>query len=157
MLLLLGPPLRRRELGPSSRRRTRVGAWERIGGAAGDAGGAAASTAPIAAPWWRRALTKVREWSEIVAGPRWKTLIRRFNRSRRWCGGARAGKFHYDPMSYALNFDDGRGGRGRGAAGDDGEDGGYPNFSARFVLAPSLGKTSVDLGGRNAPALVSSG
>ncbi|KAL3629241.1 hypothetical protein CASFOL_026463 [Castilleja foliolosa] len=47
------------------------------------------------------ALKKVREWSELVAGPKWKTFIRRFNRR------SRPGKFRYDPLSYALNFDDG--------------------------------------------------
>ncbi|GFQ06776.1 hypothetical protein PHJA_002821600 [Phtheirospermum japonicum] len=50
------------------------------------------------------ALKKVREWSEVVAGPKWKTFIRRFSRTG---GRARPGKFGYDPLSYALNFDDG--------------------------------------------------
>ena len=66
---------------------------------------------------------KVREWSEIVAGPRWKTLIRRFNRDNR-----RHGKFQYDPLSYALNFDE--------------EDRACSNFSARFAL--SHGRGSAD-------------
>lgn len=38
--------------------------------------------------WWQRAVDavlKVREWSELVAGPRWKTFIRRFGRG----GGGR--------------------------------------------------------------------
>ncbi|KVH98091.1 hypothetical protein Ccrd_023690 [Cynara cardunculus var. scolymus] len=34
---------------------------------------------------WSRgidALKKIQEWSEIVAGPRWKTFIWRFNRNK---------------------------------------------------------------------------
>ncbi|KAF5734743.1 hypothetical protein HS088_TW15G00235 [Tripterygium wilfordii] len=52
--------------------------------------------------WWTRAFMRIRGWSELVAGPKWKTFIRRFNRNR---SGNRHGKFQYDPMSYALNFD----------------------------------------------------
>ncbi|KAK4394631.1 hypothetical protein Sango_1617400 [Sesamum angolense] len=46
---------------------------------------------------WARgvgALKKIREWSEIVAGPRWKTFIRRFNRNR--SGGSRHVNFQYE-------------------------------------------------------------
>ncbi|KAF5734184.1 hypothetical protein HS088_TW16G00629 [Tripterygium wilfordii] len=53
--------------------------------------------------WWTRAFKRIRGWSELVAGPRWKTFIRRFNRNR---SGNHQGKFQYDPLSYALNFDD---------------------------------------------------
>ncbi|KAF8100061.1 hypothetical protein N665_0231s0001 [Sinapis alba] len=46
--------------------------------------------------WWIRAILKIREWSEIVAGPRWKTFIRRFNRDQRrgraWDNSVEAGK-----------------------------------------------------------------
>ncbi|KAG2301204.1 hypothetical protein Bca52824_029855 [Brassica carinata] len=81
--------------------------------------------------WWKRAALKIREWSEIAAGPRWKTFIRRFNRDPRrgrdWDAGE---KFQYDPLSYALNFD-----------GDDGEDeyvglGGFRSFSTRYASVP---------------------
>lgn len=92
--------------------------------------------------WWFRglvALKKLREISEIVAGPRWKTFIRRFNRSRSGGGGSSAGrqgtKFQYDPLSYALNFDEGPGQNGDFDADDD-----YPlfrNFSSRYVSVPS--------------------
>lgn len=57
---------------------------------------------------WSRginALKKIREWSEIVAGPRWKTFIRRFNRNK--SSGRNSSKFQYDPLGYALNFDEG--------------------------------------------------
>ncbi|KAL0658661.1 hypothetical protein Bca4012_079246 [Brassica carinata] len=36
--------------------------------------------------WWILAILKIRYWSEIVAGPRWKTFIRRFNRARHKVG-----------------------------------------------------------------------
>ncbi|KAH7684102.1 hypothetical protein IHE45_05G224700 [Dioscorea alata] len=94
-------------------------------------------------PWWKRAILRVREWSEIVAGPRWKTFIRRFNRG----GGIRRARFQYDPLSYALNFDEG--------TEDFDGDGchSYRNFSARFAV-PVSAKCSMDLGGRNAPLVV---
>ncbi|OEL35004.1 hypothetical protein BAE44_0003977, partial [Dichanthelium oligosanthes] len=67
---------------PSPRpRRAEPGAdeewWHRVG----DGGSGAVSSGR--GRWWRRgvdALMKVREWSELVAGPRWKTFIRRFRR-----------------------------------------------------------------------------
>ncbi|KAJ8772929.1 hypothetical protein K2173_028106 [Erythroxylum novogranatense] len=61
--------------------------------------------------WWSRGITalkKIREWSEIVAGPKWKTFLRRFNRNR-GVASNRHGQFQYDPLSYALNFDEGHG------------------------------------------------
>ncbi|KAF3787753.1 hypothetical protein EJ110_NYTH22416 [Nymphaea thermarum] len=74
--------------------------------------------------WWVRgwnALRRVREWSEIVARPKWKTFIRRFNRN----GRARLGKYQYDPLSYKLNFDEG---------GPNQEtDYAYGDFSTRFA------------------------
>lgn len=80
--------------------------------------------------WWIRATLKIREWSEIVAGPRWKTFIRRFNRDpRRGRDWDASEKFQYDPLSYSLNFD------------DDDEDeyvglGGLRSFSTRFASVP---------------------
>ncbi|CAL9045849.1 unnamed protein product [Musa banksii] len=107
--------------------------WQRIH--AGGGGGGAGDDRR----WWRRvvgAVMKVREWSELVAGPRWKTFIRRFNRNRHSGGGGgswRMGsaKFQYDPLSYALNFDEGHGGS------PEGDYAGYRDFSARFVAPPA--------------------
>ncbi|KAG2605281.1 uncharacterized protein LOC120671433 [Panicum virgatum] len=118
--------------------------WHRVGAASGRR------------RWWRRgvdALMKVREWSELVAGPRWKTFIRRLRLRRggpRHGAGAGGGKLNYDPLSYALNFDDG----GGGPEGDD-DYAGHLDFSARFVAPPpaASARSSMDLGGRDAPPL----
>ncbi|KAK7389042.1 hypothetical protein VNO78_23874 [Psophocarpus tetragonolobus] len=78
--------------------------------------------------WWARglrALKKIREWSEIVAGPRWKTFIRRFNRNRA-SKRIPIPKYQYDPLSYALNFDDGHN-------GDFNDDAALRNFSTRYA------------------------
>uniref|UniRef100_A0A7N0UF46 Uncharacterized protein n=1 Tax=Kalanchoe fedtschenkoi TaxID=63787 RepID=A0A7N0UF46_KALFE len=53
--------------------------WERI--RSGEAREEAEGGASGSSKWWR-AVMKVREWSELVAGPRWKTFIRRFGRNR---------------------------------------------------------------------------
>ncbi|KAF7135195.1 hypothetical protein RHSIM_Rhsim08G0056500 [Rhododendron simsii] len=85
--------------------------------------------------WWLSAFKKLREWSELVAGPRWKTFIRRFNKTRGGCCGMRNGKlFQYDPLSYALNFDDGVGQNG------------HFDFSSRYAAIPVSAKSSIDLG-----------
>ncbi|XP_010442314.1 PREDICTED: uncharacterized protein LOC104725353 [Camelina sativa] len=95
--------------------------------------------------WWIRGWRKMREWSELVAGPRWKTFIRRFGRNR-CCGGGGGGniggggecagnhnhgKFRYDPLSYSLNFDDGK------QTGHFDDEFPYRDYSMRFA-APSL-------------------
>jgi hypothetical protein len=128
-----------------------------VGGGAGADGewwhqvGAGGTRATERRRWWRRgvdALMKVREWSELVAGPRWKTFIRRFRRGHhhRHGGGA---KLNYDALDYALNFDEGHGAcspeDGGGGPGGD-----YPDFSARFAAPPGSAKTSLDLGSRDA-------
>lgn len=89
--------------------------------------------------WWGRglrSLKKLREWSELAAGPRWKTFIRRFNKNR--SGGARHGKFQYDPLSYSLNFD-----QGPGHSGDSDDDHGY-EFSARYAAVSLSSRTSIE-------------
>ncbi|XP_039025898.1 uncharacterized protein LOC120159369 [Hibiscus syriacus] len=72
--------------------------------------------------WVKRKAKKLREISEILAGPRWKNFIRRFssygiNKRRR----SMMTQFQYDPRSYQLNFDQGEAGAG------------FPDFSARFA------------------------
>ncbi|OVA16291.1 hypothetical protein BVC80_8971g57 [Macleaya cordata] len=107
--------------------------WERI------------QTAENEDRWWTKGckvLKKVREWSELVAGPKWKTFIRKFNKNTtKGLGGGRHGKFNYDPLSYALNFDE-----GPGQNGFFYEDFGYPDFSSRYASIPVSAKSSMDLG-----------
>ncbi|XP_073265978.1 uncharacterized protein [Populus alba] len=55
-------------------------------------------------PWSVRKLKKVKEASEIVAGPKWKTFIRKIGayiKKRK----QRNNQAQYDAESYALNFD----------------------------------------------------
>ncbi|GKV03210.1 hypothetical protein SLEP1_g15554 [Rubroshorea leprosula] len=73
--------------------------------------------------WVVRAVKKLKEVSEVLAGPKWKNFIRRFsvhgiNKKRRM-------NFQYDPQSYALNFDEGM---------NKGGDEGFPAFSSRFAV-----------------------
>ncbi|KAI4336115.1 hypothetical protein L6164_014684 [Bauhinia variegata] len=92
--------------------------------------------------WWSRgfrALKKLREWSEIIAGPRWKTFIRRFNRNR--SGGGKHGKYQYDAMSYALNFDEGP---AQNADFEEGDYAGFRNFSTRYAAVPGSVSVSAD-------------
>lgn len=98
---------------------------------------------------WTRginSLKKLREWSEIVAGPKWKTFIRRFNRNKSGLGGGgnnKSSKFQYDPLSYALNFDEGPGQSGNLEEADDYL---FRNFSSRYATVPAMAKGSMDLG-----------
>ncbi|KAK7339431.1 hypothetical protein VNO77_20096 [Canavalia gladiata] len=98
--------------------------------------------------WCARGWAKVREWSEMVAGPKWKTFIRRFNKNyyqHRTFGYSKQGSFQYDPLSYALNFDDGTG---------DKEDEYYSHdFSSRYASVPASAKSSMDLG-KDSPSFV---
>ncbi|KAI3759375.1 hypothetical protein L6452_07141 [Arctium lappa] len=102
---------------------------------------------PNGTTFWSRgiaAFKKIREWSEIIAGPRWKTFIRRFKHSKTF--GTQSSKFQYDPLSYALNFD-----QGPLQNADPETENEYliRNFSSRYVLQPSTvpvtGKSSVDI------------
>ncbi|OMP10657.1 hypothetical protein COLO4_04371 [Corchorus olitorius] len=113
--------------------------WERI--AADESAGS--TNTSHSERWWTRGWKKVREWSELVAGPKWKTFIRRFKKNHRTGYGGT--KFHYDAMSYALNFDE-----GPGQNGHFDEDFMYRNFSSRYASLPVSAKSSMDLG-KDAP------
>lgn len=57
--------------------------------------------------WLVAKLRKLKEFSEVVAGPKWKNLIRKIGRtlnSRK--ENKSAEQFQYSPESYALNFAD---------------------------------------------------
>ncbi|XP_076913372.1 uncharacterized protein LOC143571971 [Bidens hawaiensis] len=89
---------------------------------------------------WSRGLQtlkRIREWSEIVAGPRWKTFIRRFKSST---FNRQNSKFQYDPLAYALNFDEGALESGDSEMENDLL---VRNFSSRYA-APIGPKTTSD-------------
>ena len=96
----------------------------------------------------------MREWSEILAGPKWKTFIRRVGRNQ-CCGGSGDGGggnnrpdqvgFRYDSWSYSLNFDDGK------QTGHFEDEFPYRDYSMRFT-SPSLPvstKCSIDFDNDN--------
>ncbi|XVF89365.1 hypothetical protein PTKIN_Ptkin19aG0124600 [Pterospermum kingtungense] len=88
--------------------------------------------------WLKNKAKKLRELSEVLAGPRWKNFIRRFsiNKKRR----SSSMQFQYDPYSYELNFDEGI---HREA------DAGFPDFSARFAAPAGIHKVEL---GRDKPS-----
>jgi len=125
----------------SSRRSSTVGLsfWERIQSSSQSHG-----YDPHQNQWWFkgiRALKKIREWSEIVAGPKWKTFIRRFNRTKSSGSGSgrRHGNFQYDPLSYSLNFDEGPGGQ-KGDFDELDDYGGFRDFSSRYASVSASGQ-----------------
>ncbi|CAI0388668.1 unnamed protein product [Linum tenue] len=69
--------------------------------------------------WVMNQMKKLKEVSEMVAGPKWKNFIRQKQRRNQ--------KFTYNAESYALNFD----------CGLDEEEYDYvPGFSQRFAAVP---------------------
>ncbi|CAA2972152.1 uncharacterized protein LOC111387520 [Olea europaea var. sylvestris] len=74
--------------------------------------------------WLVKKLKKLKEFSEVVAGPKWKNFIRKIGKL---CNAKKSKtQFQYSPESYALNFN--------GEDDDDEED--YHlvhSFSARFA------------------------
>lgn len=52
--------------------------------------------------WFVAKLRKLKESSEVVAGPKWKNLIRKMGRTLN--PNKTAQRFQYSPESYALNF-----------------------------------------------------
>ncbi|KAK7304753.1 hypothetical protein VNO77_42640 [Canavalia gladiata] len=69
--------------------------------------------------WLSCKLRKIKEVSEVIAGPKWKTFIRKISGSAK----KQKNRFQYDEHSYALNFNS-------GAQSED--DNMPPSFSARF-------------------------
>lgn len=78
--------------------------------------------------WIVKNMKELKEYSELVAGPKWKNLVRKigkyFNPKR---SSAKTTQFQYDSDSYALNFDNGDG------VGED-DDGLLRNFSSRYAV-----------------------
>ncbi|KAJ0030431.1 hypothetical protein Pint_12466 [Pistacia integerrima] len=84
--------------------------------------------------WLKKRVRKVKEVSEVLAGPKWKTFIRRSSNSLNGISKKRKShmQFQYDPQSYKLNF-------------DDGSDGGHIDFLARYA-APVVEISKGELG-----------
>ncbi|MCE5165912.1 hypothetical protein HAX54_013118 [Datura stramonium] len=81
--------------------------------------------------WMVKKMKELKEYSELVAGPKWKNLVRKIGK---YCNPKKSSaktQFQYDSDSYALNFDD---------AGED-DDGLLRNFSSRFA-APFSGSVA---------------
>ncbi|KAL2464425.1 uncharacterized protein Fot_52381 [Forsythia ovata] len=73
-------------------------------------------------PWLVKELKKLKEFSEVVAGPKWKNFIRKIGKL---CNAKKSKtQFQYSPESYALNFacDD-----------DDDDDDLVRSFPSRFA------------------------
>lgn len=68
-----------------------------------------------------------------------KAFLRRFRSRRGGGGGFRRGKLNYDPLSYALNFEEGA--RKHGSVD---EDGWGRDFSARYASIPASLKLSIN-------------
>lgn len=78
--------------------------------------------------WVREKVKRVKEISEVIAGPKWKTFIRKISGYGKKQKQRNNNRFQYDEQSYALNFNS-------GAQSED-EDNIPPSFSARFTAAP---------------------
>ncbi|KAI3701554.1 hypothetical protein L6452_26730 [Arctium lappa] len=75
--------------------------------------------------WLMIRFKRLKELSELVAGPKWKNFIRKFSKKPKKGNS----QFQYDPESYALNFNDDCGGGG----GDGDDDFLSRSFSTRFA------------------------
>ena len=80
--------------------------------------------------WVVAKFNKLKQWSEVVAGPKWKNFIRKIGRHKKQA----VPPFQYSPESYALNF-----------AGDqDHEEDGHlsHSFSSRFAVVNDQHKSA---------------
>nr|XP_043622363.1 uncharacterized protein LOC122593954 [Erigeron canadensis] len=57
--------------------------------------------------WFMRRAKSVKEYSELIAGPKWKNFLRKFSKKPKTRSSNANTPFQYDPQSYALNFNDG--------------------------------------------------
>ncbi|XP_047157759.1 uncharacterized protein LOC124828496 [Vigna umbellata] len=71
--------------------------------------------------WVSCKLRNIKEFTEVIAGPKWKTFIRKISGYGK---KQQKNRFQYDEHSYALNFNS-------GAQSED--DDMPPSFSARFT------------------------
>ncbi|KAF9681277.1 hypothetical protein SADUNF_Sadunf06G0209000 [Salix dunnii] len=78
--------------------------------------------------WLVEKVKKVKEITEVLAGPKWKNFIRRFSNNNKKRSRM---QYQYDPQSYALNFDEGF---------DREVDAGYPDFSTRYAAPVRISK-----------------
>ncbi|XAR66809.1 hypothetical protein NMG60_11013153 [Bertholletia excelsa] len=78
--------------------------------------------------WVESKLKKLKEFSEVIAGPKWKNFIRKCGKYFR--RNKKRNRFGYDADSYALNFDEGIG---------EEDDGLLPGSSSRFAAVPTSG------------------
>lgn len=85
--------------------------------------------------WLSSNLRKMKEVSEVIAGPKWKTFIRKISGYGK--KQQQKNRFQYDEHSYALNFSS-------GAQSED-DDGMPPSFSARFSAPFPSGRRQTEL------------
>ncbi|CAI9097464.1 OLC1v1033897C1 [Oldenlandia corymbosa var. corymbosa] len=81
--------------------------------------------------WFVTRLKKLKEFSELVAGPKWKNFIRKFGKNSKPKKFTRT-EYMYSPNSYALNFADTR--------FEEEEDDLFVSFSTRFSAPLSAEK-----------------
>lgn len=86
--------------------------------------------------WFASKLKRLKEFSERVAGPRWKNFIRKIGRYLKPNNKPSKTQCMYSPNSYALNFDDGR------RRAQEEEDDFFVSFSSRF--SASAPPSSID-------------
>lgn len=83
--------------------------------------------------WWSCKLRKMKEASEVIAGPKWKTFIRKISGYGK---KQQKNRFQYDEHSYALNFSS-------GAQSED--DDMPPSFLAKFSAPFPSGRRQTEL------------
>ncbi|EYU34922.1 hypothetical protein ABFS82_11G038400 [Erythranthe guttata] len=89
-------------------------------------------------PWLVEKLKKLKELSEMVAGPKWKNFVRRIGKfcspKKHVNSTQQNAQFQYSPESYALNFSGGDS-EDHGGGGEEEEGNLLHSFSSRFASA----------------------